>query len=114
VPPPEANISRIGGLAAMIRPDATSMIAAGSGALATASVASAARPSERSGSWSLSVCIPPERTEEFVLARQRGSPRHTVDFPLMDGKNDDVQMTTIGSPSDANADANRESQPVRS
>lgn len=44
---------------------------------------------------------PPEGTVEFVLAPQRGSPRMTVDFPLMDGKNADgkpreesVQPTT--------------------
>ena len=72
VPPPGANIWRIGGLAAMIRPDAISMIAAGSGALATASAASAARPSERSGSWSLGVCVPLSAPWSSYLAPQRG------------------------------------------
>src|ERR1700726_2149647 len=87
VPLPEATISPIGGLAPIIRPAATSMIAAGSGELATASAASAARPSEWSGSWSLGVLYPPERTVELLLAPQRGPPRHTVDLSFLDGKN---------------------------
>jgi hypothetical protein len=34
---------------------------------------------------------PPEGTVGFALDPQRGSARHTVDFPLLDGKNADVQ-----------------------
>jgi hypothetical protein len=38
---------------------------------------------------------PPEGTVEFVLAPQRGSPRNTVDFCLLDGKNADVQRRAL-------------------